>query len=753
MKKLYLSDWKLNACFPYVPFMNKSIETSKELDCIFDWMDARVPGSIHSDLVCAKLIEDPYFEMNSLKCEWVSEYWWIYQTSFRIDEISENLELVAEGLDYNAHIFLNGVKIGEHIGMFSPFVADIKPLVRPGKENHLKILFESAPHEYGQIGYTNKTSTQKSRFNYKWDFCARLINLGIYRPVYIKASGKARVVHWHFQPQYPAKDGRALFFAKTKEAVETVCELQLSKNGRRVYSASLPFCGELKAALAVEDVCLWQPLKPELYDLQAKFYCGGVLSDEIEASVGFKDIRLLPNEGASASALGYAFSVNGNPVYVKGVNIVPVDLLYGSIGKERWDVFFRLIKDAGINLIRVWGGGLIEEEYFYRLCDQNGVMVWQEFIQSSSGLNSEPSCNEAFLGLLRQTAEHAAKYTRNHVSLCVFSGGNELQYDGAVPVGFEHPNIKMLQGIVEEYCPEIPMLPTSASGPHEMASLEWLGENHDVHGPWQYHHDTFYDFYNKIDSLFHSEFGVPGMCCSENMKKFLSPQNILVTDMKDNYVWRWHGEWWDTFNRDVSLFGKFTDVESFSKISQYMQAEGIRYAVEANRRRAFRNSGCIVWQFNEPYPNVSCTSLVDYYYTPKLALKALKKAYAPLNVSARYHALKYAVGEEIAFSLYLSYEESEAEFAVNWSLWDNGEKVVSGAAAVSAGNMRCAVICSDVYRAKTPGTIVLKVCADGAGKHFSDEFAFFVASDGGVCDPKYILENFDRFFAEVPIEK
>jgi beta-mannosidase len=204
----------------------------------------------------------------------------------------------------------------------------------------------------------------------------------------------------------------------------------------------------------------------------------------------------------------------------------------------------------------------------------------------------------------------------------------------------------MLHDIVQKYDPKRLMLPTSASGPLEFLNIENKGKNHDVHGPWKYEGvKGHYHLYNASDSLLHSEFGVDGMSNPHTLKKFLSDKNLKVTNMNENLIWRHHGEWWDTYERDASIFGEIDSLEDFIKCSQFIQAEGLRYALEANRRRMFQNSGSIVWQFNEPWPNVSCTSIVDYYNVPKLAYYYVKEAYSPVHVSMKYESLLYNSGE------------------------------------------------------------------------------------------------------------
>ena len=179
--------WQLKGSYPWVPLLNNSMETGHELLGVTDWMPATVPGGVHYDLYRAGLIDHPHMDRNSLKCEWVENRWWIYKTSFvRPDYIGRKIELVCKGLDYRAIIFMNGVCLGEHEGMYHPAIFDITEIVQANEQLELSILFEHAPDEMAQIGKTSLTHTQKSRFNYKWDFSTRMVNVGIWDDIILK---------------------------------------------------------------------------------------------------------------------------------------------------------------------------------------------------------------------------------------------------------------------------------------------------------------------------------------------------------------------------------------------------------------------------------------------------------------------------------------------------------------------------------------------------------------------------------------
>ena len=190
--------WELKGYWPYVPEKEKSMETGQTLHGVTGWIPARVPGGVHADLFRAGLIPDPYFGMNSLSCEWVENRWWMYRTAFPAslegqDLTSQRVVLVCKGLDYDADVFFNDERVAEHRGgMFVPLRVELTGRVR--EQNRLVVIFRGVPREMGQIGFTSRTSTQKSRFNYKWDFSTHLVNIGFWQDVVLEVVDHAVLV-------------------------------------------------------------------------------------------------------------------------------------------------------------------------------------------------------------------------------------------------------------------------------------------------------------------------------------------------------------------------------------------------------------------------------------------------------------------------------------------------------------------------------------------------------------------------------
>lgn len=656
--------WRLMGHWPYAPVFGRSMETGAEFQGVTQWIPARVPGCVQADLLRAGLIADPQFEKNSLLCEWVENRWWQYQCTFSLPENAraQRVTLEFKGVDYAAHFYLNGQKLGWHEGMFDSVIFDITALVRP--ENRIDVIVENAPAENGQLGHTSRTVTQKARFGYKWDFGTRLVHLGIWDEVNVNLTGAYRLADMYLHTDVD-DGGRGIICLSGR--VDGLCgrtdakiRLLLRRGGAGLCELDVrpnPRDGRFEHRFLIDNPALWQVNglgEQPLYEVSAQLEDGEGLSDSWEGRAGIRRIRYLRNDGAGEDSLPYTLEINGRRVYIRGVNMTPLSHMYGALTQDDYRRQLAQARAMGVNLIRVWGGGLIEKECFYRMCDEMGILVWQEFIQSSSGVDNIPSKRPHFLELLQTAARAAICARRNYTCLAVWSGGNELMDARGVPADAGDENIAMLQRLCAELDPARLFLPTSASGPNSNLRLDQPGRNHDVHGNWQYEGiPAHYARYNRSDSLLQSEFGCQGLSSPEALAKIFSPERIRPVSMGEDLVWRHHGEWWDSYERDSALFGPLEDIGQWSVLSQFIQGEAIRYIVESNRRRKYRNSGSIIWQLNEPWYNANCTSLLEHDGTPKLAVYAVKKAFAAVSLSAQYDSLICPAGEKLSLKVFV----------------------------------------------------------------------------------------------------
>ncbi|MFB9329428.1 glycoside hydrolase family 2 TIM barrel-domain containing protein [Paenibacillus aurantiacus] len=713
--------WELKGFWPWVPLKGTSMEIGNELMGVTDWMPATVPGGVHHDLYRAGLLANPYRDLNSLHAEWVENRWWVYRKRFQAPvHAGVTMQLICRGLDYEAMVYWNGVLLGEHKGMYEAAAFDVTDHYRAEEDVELLVVFKQAPDEMGQIGRTSETFTQKSRFNYKWDFSTRLVNVGIWDDIVLAAKGAYSL--GELSVTTDVRDGAGLIRVEAAierngnrgigsavgteetrsetprdaagsgakqsdtEAGSIVLIVKLyDPDGRLAQTKRIApnDAGLAACTLEVESPRLWYPSgygDQPLYRVELIMADDAGEYDSRSLRTGIRRLEYIQNEESPVDALPYTFVVNGRKIYVKGANLTPLDHLYGNVAGERYDWMVRLAQAGNLNLLRIWGGGIIEKKALYDLCDELGILVWQEFIQSSSGIDNEPSKRPEFLPLLACNAAAALKDRRNHVSLTVWSGGNELMSAPNVPSTFADENLAMLRELVRLHDSGRLFLPTSASGPVQYITEE-RGVSHDVHGHWKYMgNPDHYRIYGQADHLFHSEFGVDGLSGVKSIRKFIGEAHRKPVPMKDSLVWRHHGEWWDTFDRDTSLFGPMTALAQFADCSQWIQAEGLRYILDANRRRKFNNSGSIIWQLNEPWPNVTCTNLVDYYMEPKMAYYWVREAFQSRRASLDYARLDWSAGETISLPVYAATDGESADCLVCAEVVDSAGAILHGQA-------------------------------------------------------------------------
>ena len=507
--KFELKNWTVTGYWPHTPVLNKSVETGVTLRGVTRPLKTEKLADLYTVLRENGEIDDVYFGKNTLSAEWVSERWWLFENKFFVSEEQKEkrLRLEISGIDYEADIHINGKFVCHHKCPFVPFKKDINEYLIYGKENKLSITVYNTPHEHAQIGYTSETSTQRSRFDYKWDFSTRLVGIGVYGPAHIEESGKAIINDAAVKPKFNEKN---LWEIPADLQIDSAIDTKATLKTEVIYGNNTVKTKEteinlkngennVSAPIKVESPQLWWPNchgEQPIYTVKFTLLINNEISHSKEYRIAFRTVEYRRADNSSKESLPYIPVINGEDVYIKGVNLVPFDLAKKFPEKSMYDKALKMLKEANINLVRIWGGGILESEYFYDLCDRYGIMVWQEFIQSSSGIDNAPSTNPEFLELLKYTATSMIKQRRNHASLIFWSGGNELyvrKEDGReYPVDYSNENIKMLHSLVKEYDVNTLLLPSSPSGPNMGFNKENPGDNHDIHGPWMYNGTNYY---------------------------------------------------------------------------------------------------------------------------------------------------------------------------------------------------------------------------------------------------------------------
>ena len=451
-----------------------------------------------------------------------------------------------DGVDHEAVVFVGGEEVGRHEGLFEPFEVTV-----PDGEHMLAVVVAPAPPSEPQVGRTSRVRVHRPRMNEGWDFCPRLRHQGIWRSVSLDPP----------PARFPV--------VRLEDRVGTV-ELD----------------GDV--VLRVDEPELWWPNgmgEQRLYEVEG-------------FRVGFRTVELGDD---------LALVVNGVRTPIRGWNWCPVDPLYGVPRPDKVRRLLELAARAHVNLIRVWGGGLVETDELYDECDRLGLLVWQEFSQSSSVMESVPSDDPAVLAALERDARAVVPRLRRRPSLAIWCGGNELDADDGTPA------IATLKAVVEELDPGRSWLPTSPRGA-------------DEHGPWEHQGlRAHYEHYDARTCLLHSECGVEGMTNRASLEALVPEAERWPAD-RSNPVYEHLGAWWNNAPLVQEAFGgRIEDVESMCRASQWLQYEGLRYAVEASIRRG---AGTIPWQLNESYPNAWCTAAVDWHGEPKPAYYGVARAYA-----------------------------------------------------------------------------------------------------------------------------
>jgi beta-mannosidase len=692
-------DWKITSCLPGEFSPVTGINPQSFVESIGpDWITARVPGDVQSDALDAGLIPDPNYGLNSRSAEWTYQRDWVYSKTFTISRPAlpfERVFLRFEGVDYQCDVFLNGKWLGRHEGAWTAFEYEITDQAQYDTENKLTVVVYHAPDEECQWGRTSKVKTLKARFAYGWDWCTRLVPLGIWKDVKLVARSSASILDVFARPVVDLKSGKAEVVVEIKthaiQSQSLSIDLELSLNGKSVATKNIAFKqkegeGIYRESLSVSDPQLWYPNgygEQPIYHLSCGLKNRGQeVLDSRNICVGLRKLEWLRNEGASQDALPYTIRVNGKRIYIKGWNWSPIRQLYGRRQPEVYRRRLELARDAHCTLIRIWGGGLAERETFYNLCDQFGILVLQELFMSSACIDNHPSTDPAYVRLLTECARDVIVQKRNHPSLAVWCGGNELcvrgdavdvhgnilrpdviGYEGYktdlggcpwLPLKGDHPLLAALEKCVRTLDPDRHWLPSSASGPWENASIEYVGRMHDVHGPWSnLGPKEHYKFYNTVDMMLHGEFGCDGSASLQAIRRFVPPEYHWPMDDKNPIAW-YHGRMWTGTNlkRTEQWFGEIDNLATYVRASQYVQAEGLRYGLEAHRRRKWQSSGAMPWHFAEPWPNVCDTCSVDVYDQPKPSYFAVARANRPIHVSARYDAIIWSDKQEFTAELW-----------------------------------------------------------------------------------------------------
>jgi beta-mannosidase len=627
-----------------------------------EWRKGTVPGSVHTDLLANRLIEDPFYRDHEPQLQWIGKTDWEYRTTFDVPAAllaRRNVELVFEGLDTYATVFLNERPVLEADNMFRIWRVDAKAGLKAGP-NTLRVLFRSPVNEVlprmKALGYElpavndqgEKTSphTRKAPYQYGWDWGPRFVTCGVWRPVRLEAWDDARLAGLHVVQNQLSRESAQLTAeveveaSGSSDAVLLVEDVQDRRVAARQPVRLSPGANRFALKLTIADPQLWWPagLGPQkLYTLRARLLVGKGerAADELSARIGLRTLEL--RQQPDSDGKSFTFVVNGVPVFAKGANWVPADSFPERVTRERYRHLLESARDANMNMLRVWGGGYYEADDFYELCDELGLMVWQDFMFACSMYPGD----EKFLESVRAEAVDNVKRLRNHPSIVIWVGNNEVEtawqhwgWKQNLPAKLWDDYKKIFHGILPEVVaaldPARPYWPSSPSSNLEDDSdSQRMG---DVHY-WQvWHASKPFAEYEQQRPRFMSEYGFQSFPSIETVNAYTLPADhdiqspVMLAHQKHprgNQLIR------EYMLRD---FPEPKDFESFLYASQVLQAEGIKVGAEHLRRLMPHNMGSLYWQLDDCWPVASWSS-VDYFGRWKALQYYARRFYAPVLLS------------------------------------------------------------------------------------------------------------------------
>ena len=646
-----------------------------EIEAVAEWLPALVPGNVRADLVRAGRLPDLAFGTQFEAARWVDDHcWWLVRDLEIETSAAERVHLFLRGVDYVGDLFLNGHHLDRHEGMFSPQVHEITALLQPKNRLAVRILGSrwlprdrSSPWEkllnqiearFGGMpaDFPQRRDTLKCQMGFGWDFAPPLRTMGIWDDVYAVISEGVFLRDVFARPSLTG--GAATLSVRIEVDADRARRLRIEYSLVPESFEGRPTVVELPAELeAGPNTCqveikvaeprLWWPWdhgRPDLYRLGVRLLDGGRTLDADSRLVGLRQIALESGHD------GWTMRVNGRPVYARGANWVPAGILPGVVRGEDYVELLTMARQANMNLLRVWGGGLREKRAFYELCDRMGLLVWQEFPFACAFLTRFPR-SPGYLSLAEAEVESVVRDLRGHPSLALWCGGNEFSPERNAPL------VAALRRAVSREDPDRPFLPASPAGGDSHNWQVW----HNFHPPSAYHQDR---------AAFASEFGLQAPPAVATLRRFLPREELWPPGRS----WIAHGAGLDKLWRYARPYlpGAQVDLEAFVQASQQAQARGLQVAVEHYRRlKAQGCGGALVWQLNEPWPAISW-ALIDYYREPRPAYHVVQRAFSPLLISLAYPLRRYRAGEDLEIEVWLIDDRPEAggDYQVEVVLWD-----------------------------------------------------------------------------------
>lgn len=617
---------------------------------------ASVPGCVHLDLMANGMIEDPFYGDNEERVQWIENEDWIYLSSFTVDDsllCFPKIDLVFEGLDTYAEVYLNDALVLEADNMFRRWITPVKQLLVKG-ENTLKVIFRSPvrlnQEKASTVPYKlpdERAWSRKAPYQFGWDWGPRLVTSGIWRPAYLYAWKEYHLQNLHISTESVSDEKAAMDATVEIESADyNKIEFDIKVNGKSLEKKEMevrPGTNLVKLSFEVKKPRLWWTNglgDPYLYDVEVIATDNKRHSDQLADRFGIRELEVVQETDSIGKS--FYFRLNGKPLFMKGANYIPQDNFPSRVSENRYRTLVARAVDANMNMLRLWGGGIYEEDVFYDLCDENGILVWQDFIFACTMYPGD----SAFLENVKNEAIDNIKRLRNHPCIALWCGNNEVDEgwhnwgwqkqlgyteDDSVAVWKAYADLfhGILPGVVKDYDRQRFYWPSSPSiGWGHSESLQ-MGDSH-YWGVW-WGEQPFKIYEMKI-GRFMSEYGFQGFPDLETIQSFTEPEDRHLESLVLN-IHQKHPRGMELIRTYMERDFKVPDnFEDYTYVSQLLQAEGIRTAIEAHRRAMPYCMGTLYWQFNDCWPVISWSSM-DYYYRPKALHFKVKQAFSDLLIS------------------------------------------------------------------------------------------------------------------------
>jgi len=630
-----------------------------------DWQPATVPGTVQSDLLKLGEIPDPFKGTNEDSIQWVSEKNWLYKTSFKVPKTSLTKEkhlLEFEGLDTYAQIFLNDRLIGKTHNAFRGWEFDISSIIK--ENNELKIKFFSVDSietkAENAFAYTLPESprvfTRKPQYQYGWDWGPRLKTIGITNAITLTSYSTFRCKDVYLNTQ-KITDSIAHITAELtiqSQKEENIKVTIHNKNTQEQFQETLriqPSKTQYLIPFSIKNPKRWWTHnlgEPFLYDIDITIELNDKPHASFSKKLGIRTVELITEKDSIGES--FYFKLNGKPVYMKGANYIPQHSFITEVNQEHYTQLIQDVAAANMNMLRVWGGGIYEDNYFYQLCDAKGILVWQDFMFACAMYPGDAN----FLENAKQEAIENVNRLRQHPCIALWCGNNENNEgwhrwgwkDGKSEAvqqeiwdGYDALFNHILPKVVDSLHPSVSYWESSPKFGRGDARYQFEGDAHDW---WVWHDGYPFEHFEEQVPRFMSEFGFQSYPSIETVKYILEQDSIdlahpaIASHQKHHRGFSLIQEYME---RDFPIPSKGKD---YVYMSQLVQAYGISKGIQAHRRAKPYNMGTLYWQLNDCWPAISWSS-IDFFGNWKALHYQAKKDFKNVLLSTKQQDNKVAI--------------------------------------------------------------------------------------------------------------